>query len=280
MVAPSRLLPGTVRRGLFFLLLSLVCLHLGQAQAALQIETRWDNKAPRRGSPFLLLIDVHWTGAADRFAISTPELDLPEGISLTRLSSSTYSRGEETFLTYTVTLLSEQEGTFDPIPISFVVYERESSQPSTMVVKTDPLTIPKGPRTTIPIRYLVPLACLGTAFAVVAGILIVRRQARKKTISTMEDRQRTGDHLWQFLDEAHTYLIRGDSLSFLETLLTIEHYLQEKEPALSSELVPLVEKTRYGGFRPEPQELERMYRSFARRINQQFPRKRDHVDVH
>jgi hypothetical protein len=244
------------------------------AAASLQIESRWGKIPSRPGVPVLLTISIHWPGEPELYAISPPELDLPEGLSKEKTSSSSFSRGEETYLEYAVTLLISRSGSFAPIPITLSVRTKGEGEPSSMVVRTEPLTVGDQHWKGIPAKYL-PAAGLVIATLIATGIFWRLRKARRSRPTNQGQQPDKGQELWVLLAQGRTYLVRADSLSFLQTALTIERALQDKEPDALSEVTTLIERVQYGGERPPPEKLERMYRGLRLRLQQRFPRETD-----
>jgi len=262
------------------LLLLLFLLHARAVGASLQIEAKWGTQQARTGTPVSLTVEIRWTGEADRFTVGTPTLDLPEGLSIRAMGSSSSSRGEETCLTYTLTLEAKKPGSYDPISISLPVYEKGATDPSTMVVKTDGLTVSA---TTlehlagIQRRSLFALAGLGlvAALAIAWAVVARRRRWGRRAGADKGSGEPIGERLWDLLAQSRTFLVRGESLSFLETALRIERCLEEKDgspAAADGELLSLSEKVRYAGLRPEQRDLEKIYRSIELRVRHAFPR--------
>jgi len=244
------------------------------ASASLQIESTWGGIPTRPGVPILLTISIHWPGEADYYAIAPPELDLPEGISTEGISSSSFSRGEETYLEYAVTLLISRSGSFGPIPVTLSVHTKGDKGPSSVVVKTEPLTVGDQHWKGIPVKYL-PAAGLVIAALMGAGIFWRLRTAGRSQHTHQDQQCDKGQELRSLLAQGRTHLVRGDSLSFLQTALTMERTLQEKEPDALSAVTTLIERVEYGGEHPPPEELERMYRGLKLRLQQRYPREAD-----
>lgn len=271
------------RACLFLLFLA----HARCAWASLQIEAKWGTRQAATGTPVPLTVEIRWTGEADRFTVGTPALDMPEGLSIRAMSSSSSSRGDETCLTYTITLRAEKQGSYEPISISLPVYEKGATDPSTMVVKTDRLTVSAttlenlaGTRS----RSLLIVAGIGVvvALAVALAVVVRRRRSRRGAGPDKGSGDPTGERLRGLLAQSRTFLVRGESLSFLETALTIERCLLEKDgspEAMEGELLSLVEKVRYAGLRPEQRDLEKIYRSIELRVRHAFPKESGNGDT-
>ena len=123
----------------------------------------------------------------------------------------------------------------------------------------------------------------GVILSLLLGVVIFlwrRRAGTIRSAALQGQHEPSGKDLWNLLDQGRASLVRGDSLSFLETALTIERCLADMEPHDASGLSALIEKVRYAGHNPQPEELERMNRGLRMRLQQKFPLEQGEEDRH
>ena len=124
---------------------------------------------PMAGEPFTLQVTVRWADAGEDYRIHAPVLTLPEGLSQEAVSASSSSADGLRVLTYAISLVPAQAGTFhiDPVEIRFT--PRGGSEPLATRVT--------GPTVEVSAAHRGMLAwLLGVAAgAALAGIVVWRR---------------------------------------------------------------------------------------------------------
>jgi peroxiredoxin len=225
---------------------------------------------PRAGRPFFLDVKLNWAGTFEDYMLQPPHVTIPEGVRQEGVSASSSTEAGRNVVTYRVTLLADEAGSFalDPVEVRYI--PRFESQPVATRVKGP--TVVVRPFT---VAGLSPPLLAGVAVAVaLAGLVLfglVRLSRARKSRKPSPDVSGY-DRLRDALDRARKLRIAGDVAGAVSTFCEIESELCAAGggPA-DPELRAMAEQVRYGGQVPPSEVVDTIQRRLEKGIESLRP---------
>jgi peroxiredoxin len=130
---------------------------------------------PVLGEPLSLLVKVSWAGTGEDYRIHPPHLGLPDGLRQEAIAASSSSADGRRVLTYTVSLLPEQAGTFDLGPVEIRFTPEGGTEPLATRVAGPSIPVREGSSGVL-LPGLVAVVVLG---AILVSAVVWRSKRRK-----------------------------------------------------------------------------------------------------
>ncbi|MCP3962943.1 MAG: TlpA family protein disulfide reductase [bacterium] len=235
-------------------------------------EVRIDTETPEAGQPFHLDIELHWAGNFEEYLPHPPEILLPEGVvqeSVTAESSSADGRNQ---LTYRATLRADEPGRYALDPVEVRYTPRFESEPVAGRVA--------GPTVTVVAPTIFGMApvtvAAGAGGLVILGLagLLLGRKLRASGKRTESPALGLYEDLHARFEESRKLRLAGDGAGTLLALADLDRSLrgdEEPDEAARKSLQEAVERARYGGEVPPAEELDKLQRDVARRLDELRP---------
>jgi peroxiredoxin len=257
---------------------------------------RGPGQEPKVNQVFTVVVEMHWPGHFEDYIPNPPEIPLPEGVAHlgTRASAST-AQGQRT-VAYHIDLKALRAGRFALDPVELRYTPRQENQ--AMARRVQGVTVNVVPPGWFGIHpVLWALGALGVVVLWFVAIRIGRRLMGKSRTNAKTRGGRDGDRatdaerISQALAAAKRARLEGDLATALEALQQgFRAAAGGGEPPRTGdnayapgpgdgsamavdghELTSLVERARYGGYRPSPEILDTLERRLARRVAEISP---------
>ncbi len=217
------------------------------------------------GRPFDLIVHVRWLGGPDRYTLSPPRLHLPDTVERLQLEQSFTTLGEETLYDYRFQLIAAAPGPLSLGEVS-LGYQDNAAQASGSGQGTLRETLPEA--TVVPSGLRSILASL-LPWGFFVGIFVLglvwlrRRAARKQEKEVPRPSEPTPK---EQLQRARKCLTEGQFDEVYAILASLKSSLPPGEDPLppADKLEAERMRVRYGGIRPNPDDLRRLLRDVAR----------------
>jgi thiol-disulfide isomerase/thioredoxin len=244
-------------------------LDLPQVSAPPSAEVELLGTVPRPGEEFTLEVRLRWAGSLDEYLPQPPRVQLPAGIRQTGVTASTSSQDGRQVVTYRLTLVADEVGSFalDPVELR---YQPRTATDIAIAQAVGP-TVEVMPRTVagLPPRTLAALTG-GVAVTALAGFAIARRWRSRQT-DDLAGGEIEYEELTSRFQRARSLRMQGDAAGGCLELLALLDDLQEPGDADRQEHERLVEALRFGGRTPSASEFDRFAREVGRRIESRRP---------
>jgi len=253
----------------FYIFLIFLLLFLGTANGAVasaELLVSLDPPRVAAGKTVRLVMTIRRPigGESETYRFLPPEITLPEGIVQQGMSSQAEEREDFRETRYVATLLPSAQGTFSftPVKISYMLGGETYTLESNAVTLTVTGLEIAGYAWWIPVTF-------GAAVVVLAviAIALLRRQKKKKLTEATNTTQRVD--LNTPLGACSRYRMEGDFARFYETLQEIIGKLPERIGSEIGELSPTIEQIKYGGYAPDKEAMEQLYRRVERAVAQE-----------
>ena len=226
--------------------------------------------------PFVLRVEVNWSGNLREYTLHPPKVSLPEGVVALSTSAHTSSRNGRAVITYDLTLEATSPGdyTLDPVELHYTP-SSESNVLSTRI---------EGPTVLVEVTRYAGLTAMGwlsstatTALLIALG-LAGRWHIKRKKHRAHREPENIAMAYKERLEDARAKRIQGDYLGCLEVLAALDRSMgqslqrDEKDAYApptqsdSDDLEALLERGRYGGTAPPKDVLDRLQRRVERAL--------------
>ncbi|MEE8408076.1 MAG: TlpA disulfide reductase family protein [Myxococcota bacterium] len=226
------------------------------------------NPTPGVGRPFNVDVRIRWAGHIDDYILHPPSIQLPESVTLTGTSARTSSEAGAQVITYRLSLVASEPGSFalDPVEVRYTPrFESKPvagriTGPTIEVVEMTVLRLPPA---------VFALGVLAVILLCAVGIAVVRRRLAMRPVATGNDGGSSYEELRGALENARKHRVDGNVAQFLETLAAVEQKIDGGSTNGSSDpLADMVERARYGGQLPANDELDQLQRRVERRLGE------------
>ena len=238
--------------------------HAATAQPRLTATAR--ETSVQAGRPFFVNVEVQWLGAPDRYDLSPPSLELPDGVEKLGQEQSFSTRGEETIYDYEFELVASNPGPLElgEVSVAYQGKPESDAEPDRGTVKEMLPTV-----TVLPggIRGI-----LGTALSWVLLVVLLllplawfRRRAVRREQAAEAHEQPPESTPKELLERAHKCLTEGDFDGVYALLIDLKPGLPPATDPLppADKLEAERMRIRYGGVTPSADEVRRLLRTVS-----------------
>jgi len=221
------------------------------------------------GSPFQLDVHLRWAGSIEDYLPMPPQVSLPDGVSLLRVSASTSSAQGSSVVTYQLTLEADQAGSFALDPVELRYTPRGERQP--MIARVTGPTVVVRPRRVAGLAPRTLGMVAGGVLAAAALGLLAARRIRARRGHAAAPVESSYARLRARFESARLSRLQGDTAACLLVLAELGRELGLTDEGEADGVQSMVEQVRYGGQAPPAEDLDRSMRRIERRLESLRP---------
>ncbi len=232
------------------------------------------NRSPSIGQPFNVDVRVRWAGHIDDYILHPPSIQLPESVTLTGTSARTSSEAGAQVITYSLSLVANEAGTFALDPVEVRYTPRFESKPVAGRISGPTIEVAEPTILGVhPALFVVLTGCLLLVVLLgIGGLRFVRGRSEATSDAAPTALGPDVESLRAAMESARKHRVEGNVAQFLETLAAMERTIDGGTTNEGSNvLTDMVERARYGGQLPAKEELDQMQRRVERRLTELTP---------
>lgn len=219
-------------------------------------------------SPFKFRVSISLGEEKNLYTLSIPEVKFPPEIQEKGVSSYSDNLTNSTNYLYTLIPLKEGEYTIESVTVKYL----KKGEKEPYILKSNSVKF-------IVIPYKI-LGFLWWQFILIVTFLLIiltliiifsTKMKRKEIVSTTPNEERK--KLFDKLNIAYKHKLDGNIGEFYKTLYEIEKEVENKlnEKILPEDINLMIERIKFGGYNPTPEDIESVYRQVEREIKKIFP---------
>lgn len=218
---------------------------------------RLDVSRVRAGVPFVVEIEIQWSGRLEDYVLHPPRIEVPATVSTGQLAAATSSSGGAATVVYRQSLTASEAGELLLGPIELRYTPRGESEP--VASRID------GPTVVVETRWAAAtpalVATTGGGLALLVGALALKRRRHGRQCDTSET---DSSLVAERLARVRRARLDGDMVKCLEALLELA---RERDAGEADQIQALLDKARYAGQAPPSPELDALVRRAERGHN-------------
>lgn len=227
-------------------------------------EVAVSDSSPVVGEVFHLDVRMHWAGAMTEYVPQPPKVLLPDGVERVKVTASTSTIEGRNVVSYRIALRAVDVGEFALDPVELRYIPRSGPAPVTTTLEGPTVLVQQRKRLGLSV---VTAGVLGfSILCVVAGVSFALRRSKRRESPVDPDPEAEHRRLLERFDAARSQRIQGDTAGFVEAMAAILSDLGDGSPDRIAEFDNVIERVRYGGETPPPEELDRLQRNVQRRL--------------
>ena len=220
-------------------------------------------------------VHVKWPGPSSMYLIKVPKLEIPEGVQVGKISSSSESSGGHSILNYHFPIFFKEQGSFKIGPVDLSYRSRQSQLASDQTTRNPGMTV-KIAKPSFPLWILVSVATLVFLFIVT---FVIRKRFRSKGLDHKGSNKNETIESWSsLLQQAKKHKVEGKTKEYCLELFSVCWQIRRKHPHIESRrhdvemldrVESLLEGIRYGGKLPQESEISRMEKIVEWSLNEE-----------
>jgi hypothetical protein len=165
---------------------------------------------------------------------------------------------------YAFVLRTTQEGDYAVKPVTIKYWARGEQQENT--IQTGELAFKALRFSSLREGRTAAAAATACLFLLVCAALFMLRKKRRAARSAAAQATKTGPDISKLLQSCRQAKLQGDYIRFYESAIALARALAEPEGISIHVLAALLEKARFGGYRPPAEDMERLVRQLDKSV--------------
>ncbi len=219
------------------------------------------------GREITLDVEVSWPVEAADYAVRPPEFDLPKGLEQISAASSSDSE-KQGLLTYRFGIMVQKAGAYkiSPVKVSYLTAGAKKED----FLEVEGISFEAVTYTWLGLRpkYWWLIGGSTSAILVLSGWLLVMRKRRQERIQADPANQQKVQVL-QLLSLCQSHKTDGRYDKFFEAAEAAYKTMGVED--ISGNIGPVIDKIRFGGYNPTPEEADRAYCELENKLKEIFP---------